>query len=185
MRGQVSWEATWGRFFVSVVNKEIRKCIDGFVEWLGSYGETSYDHQTFFAGPIGRWCQNFVLQKPGFGHDSGVAFDILRGLCPFRTISFLEKAKDSLSRMPIMQWGLRCLQNWSKKKYYYDRAVHFLGELKKSRSRGYQHYCWGYPFDWVTRNGTIPANTPFITTLPYVYEAFEYVHQLDKRMRSG
>jgi hypothetical protein len=31
----------------------------------------------------------------------------------------------------------------------------------------------------VTRTGTIKTATPFITTLPYVYEAFEQVHRLD------
>ncbi len=51
--------------------------------------------------------------------------------------------------------------------------------LKETRAPGYSHYGWGYPFDWVTRNGTIPANTPLITTTPYVYEAFEAVHRID------
>ena len=45
-------------------------------------------------------------------------------------------------------------------------AIHFLEELKKSRSAGFAEYCWGYPFDWVTRNGTIKAQTPFITSDP-------------------
>ena len=36
-----------------------------------------------------------------------------------------------------------------------ENAVHFLTELKKSRCHEFKEYCWGYPFDWVTRNGTI------------------------------
>ena len=35
----------------------------------------------------------------------------------------------------------------------------------------YTDRAWGYPFDWVTRNGTIAGQTPLITTTPYVYEA--------------
>jgi hypothetical protein len=64
---------------------------------------------------------------------------------------------------------------------YYDRAVHFLNVLERTRCRGYNHCCWGYPFDWVTRNGVIRAQTPLITTTPYAYEAFALVHRLDGR----
>jgi hypothetical protein len=53
--------------------------------------------------------------------------------------------------------------------------------LKASRCPGFSDYAWGYPFDWVTRNGTIKAQTPLITTTPYVYEAFIQVHCLDGR----
>src|SRR5262249_47416167 len=58
-------------------------------------------------------------------------------------------------------------------------AVHFLEELKKSRCAGLKEYCWGYPFNWVTRNGTIKEQTPLITSTPYMYEAFLQVHKLD------
>jgi hypothetical protein len=57
--------------------------------------------------------------------------------------------------------------------------VHFLEVLKETRSPGYDNYCWGYPFNWETRNGTIREGTPLITTVPYVYEAFHLVHQID------
>ncbi len=36
---------------------------------------------------------------------------------------------------------------------YYQRAVHFLEVLQETRCQGYKDYCWGYPFDWETRNG--------------------------------
>ena len=38
---------------------------------------------------------------------------------------------------------------------------------------------WGYPFDWVTIDGIIPRQTSLITTLPYVYEAFAAVNEID------
>jgi hypothetical protein len=59
-----------------------------------------------------------------------------------------------------------------------ENAVHFLTELKKSRCRQFKEYCWGYPFDWVWRGGTIKRQTPLITTTPYVYEAFLKVFEL-------
>ena len=65
------------------------------------------------------------------------------------------------------------------KDIYYQRAVHFLDVLIGTRCPGYAHYCWGYPFDWITMQGTIKAGTPLITTVPYVYEAFRQVYELD------
>jgi hypothetical protein len=54
-----------------------------------------------------------------------------------------------------------------------ERGAHFLDELLRSRSEGFDELCWGYPFDWESRSGTIVAGTPLITTVPYAYEAFE------------
>jgi hypothetical protein len=59
------------------------------------------------------------------------------------------------------------------------RAQSFLEALESSRCSGYAHSCWGYPFDWETRNGTIRQGTPLITTMPYVYEAFREVLEVD------
>jgi hypothetical protein len=62
---------------------------------------------------------------------------------------------------------------------HFERAIHFLSELEKSRSRDFEEFCWGYPFDWVTRAGVIKEQTPLITTTPYGYEAFLQVYELD------
>src|SRR5204862_3996386 len=62
-----------------------------------------------------------------------------------------------------------------------QQAIHFLDALKQSRSAAFEEYCWGYPFDWVTRNGTIRRDTPFITSTPYAYEAFLQVYEIDRR----
>jgi hypothetical protein len=79
--------------------------------------------------------------------------------------------------------GFAFLAGTSTRSPHYRRAVHFLEMLIETRSPGYAEYAWGYPFDWVTRIGTIKASTPFITTLPYVYEAFEQVYRLDRSER--
>src|SRR5262249_12114274 len=89
------------------------------------------------------------------------------------------------TRFPIADahysMGFAFLHQTTGKTEFLDRAVHFLRELEKSRCHQFEEYCWGYPFDWVTRNGTIKAQTPFITSTPYVYEAFLQVHKIDPR----
>jgi squalene cyclase len=79
--------------------------------------------------------------------------------------------------------GFALLARLTGEEKYYDRAVHFLNVLEHTRCPGYRHFCWGYPFDWVTRNGVMFADTPLITTTPYVYEAFACVHRIDGKAR--
>jgi uncharacterized protein YyaL (SSP411 family) len=85
-------------------------------------------------------------------------------------------------RLPIADahyaMGFAYLYEATGDKHFLEKAVHFLKVLQETRCPEFKEYCWGYPFDWVTRNGTIRANTPLITTTPYVFEAFLQVHQL-------
>ena len=66
---------------------------------------------------------------------------------------------------------------------YYDKAVHFLKVLEGSRCPAYEEYCWGYPFHWETRKGTILSGTPLITITPYAFEAFLSVYLIDLQER--
>ncbi len=54
-----------------------------------------------------------------------------------------------------------------------------MRSFRRLAAESYEDYCWGYPFDWETRTGTIKAGTPLITTVPYVYEAFSQVYAID------
>jgi hypothetical protein len=76
--------------------------------------------------------------------------------------------------------GFAFLSQVLRDEQHYRRAVHFLEVLKQTRCPGYETYCWGYPFHWETRLGTIRKDTPLITTVPYVYEAFREVHEIDR-----
>jgi hypothetical protein len=158
---------------------DIQNCSENFIIWLDSYGETSFDHQTFFAGPFGRKVKAIYYSNPILGTLAVSPMIFFEAFVPSARRIFWKK-----QRFPIADahyaMGFALLAETTMDDRYYQRAVHFLQELKKSRSTQYQHYCWGYPFDWVTRNGTIRAYTPFITTLPYGYEAFENVYRIDK-----
>jgi hypothetical protein len=74
--------------------------------------------------------------------------------------------------------GFAFLYQTTSNPAYLEKAVHFLHMLAETRSPQSKEYCWGYPFDWVTRNGVIKQDTPLITTTPYVYEAFLQVYEI-------
>jgi hypothetical protein len=88
-------------------------------------------------------------------------------------------------RLPIADahyaMGFALMFRATGKEEYLEKAVHFLEVLKQTRCPGYRFACWGYPFDWQTRNGIIKAGTPLVTTVPYCYEAFEYVYRIDRK----
>jgi hypothetical protein len=156
----------------------IEKLLDGFTGWLDRYGETSWDHQTYFAGPIGRRAKALYYRNRVIGTLAVAPMIVSEALAPSARRFFAKRV-----RFPIADahyaMGFAFLARSRKDSRLRTRAIHFLGELEKSRCPEYQHWGWGYPFDWETRTGTFQQGTPLITTTPYVYEAFQAVYSLD------
>lgn len=151
-----------------------------FVKWLDRYGEDSHDHQSFFASDLGRRAKALYYTNPILGTLAVSPMIFCEAFLPSARTLFWKP-----QRFPIADahyaMGFAFLSQVYGSDQYYRRAVHFLEVLKETRSRGYDNYCWGYPFNWETRGGTMREGTPLITTIPYVYEAFRQVYQIDKR----
>jgi hypothetical protein len=147
---------------------------------LDRYGEISWDHQSFFASDIGRKAKALYYRRPLLGTLAVAPMIFAEAFMPAARQMFWKP-----QRFPIADahyaMGFTFLHQATGDEQYYARAVHFLQVLQETRSEGYLHYCWGYPFSWETRHGTMRAGVPLITTVPYVYEAFRQVHQIDGR----
>jgi hypothetical protein len=156
---------------------KIPETLKNFVRWLDAYGEFSWDHQSFFAGPVGRRAKGLYYRNRWLGIAAVAPMVFCEAFFPAARRLFHQPM-----RLPIADahyaMGFAFLYEATGQAQYLDRAVHFLDVLQATRSPGYANYCWGYPFDWVTRNGVLPAHTPFITTTPYVFEALLQVQQL-------
>jgi hypothetical protein len=156
----------------------VSQTILDFVRWLDSYGETSQDHQDFYASKLGRAAKALYYRRPLLGVIAVAPMVFSEAFFPRARAIFYHR-----SRLPISDahyaMGFALLFKSTQNEEYYHRAVHFLEILKETRCPEYEHYGWGYPFHWQTSNGVISAGTPLITTTPYCYEAFDYVHRLD------
>ncbi len=157
---------------------KVEATVNHFTKWLDHYGETSHDHQSFFASDTARAAKALYYKKPLLGTLAVSPMIFCEAFLPSARRLFWKP-----QRFPIADahyaMGFAFLYRALGKKEFYDRAVHFLEVLKETRSPGFDNYCWGYPFNWETRRGTMWRDTPLITTVPYVYEAFREVYQID------
>jgi hypothetical protein len=155
---------------------EVRKVLARFTQWLEGYGEVSYDHQSFFAGPIGGRAKALYYRHKLIGTMAVAPMIFCEALVPSARRLFHHKTRfpiaDAHYAMGFGKW-YECTGD----RRDLDRGVHFLDCLKKSRCPGFKEYGWGYPFDWVTRGGVIKTNTPLITSTPYVFEAFHQIYE--------
>src|SRR5215467_7711628 len=158
---------------------KVEASVARFTHWLERYGETSYDHQSYYAGKLGRGAKALYYRRPALGTVAVAPMVACEALLPRGRKLFWKP-----QRFPIADahyaMGFAFLAAVYGTEKHYRRAVHFLEILDETRCRGYEEHCWGYPFHWETRTGTMMEGTPLITTLPYVYEAFAQVYTFDK-----
>ena len=154
-----------------------------FTEWLTAYGETSWDHQSFYAGSYGMAAKALYYRHRILGTAAVAPIIFSEAFVPSARRLFHHPI-----RFPIADahyaMGFAFLYEATGDFSQLENAVHFLDELTASRCQEFKEYCWGYPFDWVTRNGILKEQTPLITTTPYVYEAFLQVSELVERKKS-
>jgi hypothetical protein len=156
---------------------EVSQVLVHFTEWLDAYGERSWDYQSFFAGPMSGRAKSLYYRNRLLGTAAVAPMIFCEALLPSARRLFHHPV-----RFPIADahyaMGFAFLYETTGDSSQLENAVHFLSELKKSRCHEFKEYCWGYPFNWVTRNGTIKEQTPLITTTPYCYEAFLQLFEL-------
>jgi hypothetical protein len=60
-------------------------------------------------------------------------------------------------------------------KYYLEISNEMITWLSENRSPGYDHFCWGYNFDWASPLKTVPAYSPSVVVTAFIVKGlFEY-----------
>ena len=163
---------------------EISGVLTGFAAWLDAYGESSWDYQSVYAGPIGGWAKSLYYRRRLIGKLAVAPMVFCEAFLPWGRRFFHRRM-----RFPIADahyaMAFTFLYQATSDLTYLKRAMHFLTVLKETRCSQFKEYCWGYPFNWVWRGGVIKQQTPLITTTPYAYEAFLLVYEMLERKESG
>jgi hypothetical protein len=150
-----------------------------FTKWLDAYGETSWDHQSFFAGPLGGRAKSLYYRHRLVGTVAVAPMIFCEAVLPVARRLFHHPIRFPIADAHYAMGFAFLYEAIPHCGTYLERAIHFLNELTTSRCPGFKEYCWGYPFDWVWRGGVAKQQTPLITTTPYVYEAFLQAYELD------
>ena len=161
---------------------DVGQVLETFVHWLENFGEVSRDHQSFFAGPIGRRAKAFYYRHKTIGKAAVAPMIFCEAFFPRGREWFHHPI-----RLPIADahyaMGFAYLYEATCNESHLQKAAHFLEILQRTRCAEFKEFCWGYPFDWITQNGVIPMGTPLITTTPYAYEAFLQMELLQPHLK--
>lgn len=144
--------------------------------WLDAHGPRSWDPHDFWATKAGGRAKAFYYRHSRLGVPVVAPFVALDALVPT-----VRAAVWHPDRYPIADAHYAigfCALASGDRRAWLPRATAFLEALVEERCAGEEEYCWGYPFDWTTCFGVWRAGTPFITSTPYAYEAFEAAHGL-------
>ncbi|HEV2329081.1 MAG TPA: hypothetical protein VGY56_09875 [Verrucomicrobiae bacterium] len=164
----------------ALADGNVLEVLQDFSRWLKNYGETSWDFQSYYAGPIGRRAKALYYKNKLLGTAAVAPMVFSEALFPSARRLFHRRMRFPIAAAHYAM-GFAYLYEATGEKGHFEKAIHFLEVLQETRCPGFKEYCWGYPFDWVTLNGTIKTETPLITTTPYVFEAFLQVYQLQPR----
>src|SRR6516225_769408 len=123
---------------------EVERSVNRFTRWLDHYGETSYDHQSYFASDLARSAKALYYRKPLWGTLAVSPMIFSEAFLPGARRFFWKR-----QRFPIADahyaMGFAFLAAIKEEESYLKRAVHFLKVLEQTRCKGFRHYAWGYP----------------------------------------
>ena len=150
---------------------QIIRSLDNWVERNGWAGWDPYSIREL---PFMAWISN-----QGRKHRNSLWFRVLNKAVTVlveRFSPFLIKLFDCPKRINAKGMGLFGLAYFilyrkSGDKRYKKRALEALEWLEQNRSKGYDNYCWGYPFDWHS-SYLIPRGTPSVVVTKTCGDAF-------------
>jgi rhamnogalacturonyl hydrolase YesR len=100
---------------------------------------------------------------------------------PINLRAFLNIKKDYNPKgLGLFLWGYAKLFKVEEKDEYLEKIRYLLRMLENLRSRGYSGNCWGYNFDWQSRNTLLPKFTPTIVNSSFIGQALIDVYKYTK-----
>ena len=78
----------------------------------------------------------------------------------------------------LQAWSLLAVARPKSRQRYEALANDLVRTLHTLRSQGWSGSCWGYDFDWETRDGSLPAGTPTVVATGFVTNGLFAAHEL-------
>src|SRR2546422_4079335 len=110
---------------VDRLTDKVSEVLDSFTTWLDAYGETSWDHQSFFAGPVGGRAKSLYYWNRFVGTVAVAPMIFLEAFLPSARRLFYHP-----TRFPIADahyaMGFAFLYEATENPAYLEKAIHFL-----------------------------------------------------------
>src|SRR5690349_21314180 len=103
----------------------VRPTVTAFVDWLEVFGETSYDHQSFFAGQIGRAAKGLYYRNKGLGTLAVSPMILCEAFVPSARSLFWKRQRFPIADAHYAS-GFAFLAAAFRRERDYQAAVHFL-----------------------------------------------------------
>src|SRR5947208_9552864 len=124
------------------LSDKVATVLSQFTQWLDAYGETSWDFQSFFAGPVGGRAKALYYRHRFIGTAAVAPMVFCEAVLPGARRLFHDRI-----RFPIADahyaMGFAFLYDSTKDPQHLETAIHFLNVLKETRCHDFKEYCWG------------------------------------------
>ena len=77
----------------------------------------------------------------------------------------------------LQAWALLATAMPAERERYAAESARLVGQLRDVASPGWSGACWGYDFDWETRDATVRAFTPTVVATGFVTNALFTAHE--------
>ena len=156
--------------------------INAFLRWLDAHGYASYDPYDIWGTQYSLWARRLYYKKGIAGLPLIAPVLLLEIIFPGLRALFVKKERFATADGQLALAFLN-LYEITHNDEYLEKAIILCEDLIRSSVPGYSGYCWGYPFDWQNFRGLWRKNTPYITSVPYCFEAFLKLYEISQVTR--
>ncbi len=162
-------------------SSSLKLTLSKFTKWLQANGYASYDPYNLWSSDYGVYAKGLFHRIPLLG-----AFAVAPIFLADILIPRLARRTTTKRRFAIADAHCilaYCERARTENNEMYLKEAEELAQALLSQSLGehYSGHCWGYPFDWMSKNGLWKSSTPLVTTTPYCFEAFLALYDLTQK----
>ena len=160
----------------------VAETVDRFVNWLSSHGYFSHDPYDILGTRFGVKSRRLYYQSAWAGLPLVGPMVLIEMFCPWLRTLLVQKERFATADAQMALAFLN-LYTLSADEAALTEAITLCEALIATSIPGYSGYCWGYPFDWQNSMALWRRNTPYITTVPYGFEAFLALYEVTRNDR--
>lgn len=159
------------------LSRELWDSVNAFLRWLDDKGYSSYDPYDIWGTQYSLYARKLYYRRGIVGLPLIAPILLLEIFFPGLRALFVKKERFATADGQLALSFLN-LYELTQNESYLEKAIILCEDLIRSSVPGFSGYCWGYPFDWQNFRGLWRKNTPYITTVPYCFEAFLKLYEI-------